>query len=183
MIEKVCQTPLVWNHVHGCLDIPLGLNNISGILPPFSTISGGWERSHRHGILEKRQGLGWVGTPISRVEIHNMYMYMYMYMYMCMYVCMYAYVRMYVCTYVRMYVCTYVRMYVCTYVRIYIRMYVRTYCTYVCTYVCRFVPMYVCTYVRMYVRTYVRTYVRMYICTCICMIPAIAPPTCQHTLE
>jgi hypothetical protein len=70
MIEKVCQTPLVWNHVHGCLDIPLGLNNISGILPPFSTISGGWERSHRHGILEKRQGLGWVGTPISRVEIH-----------------------------------------------------------------------------------------------------------------
>ena len=65
-----CQTPLVWNHVHGCLDIPLGLNNISGILPPFSTISGGWERSHRHGILEKRQGLGWVGTPISRVEIH-----------------------------------------------------------------------------------------------------------------
>ena len=70
MIEKVCQTPLVWNHVHGCLDIPLGLNNISGILPPFSTISGGWERSHRHGILEKRQGLGWVGNPISRVEIH-----------------------------------------------------------------------------------------------------------------
>ena len=129
MIEKVCQTPLVWNHVHGCLDIPLGLNNISGILPPFSTISGGWERSHRHGILEKRQGLGWVGTPISRVEIHNMYMYMYMCMYVCMYVCM----RMYVCTYVRMYVCAHVCMYVCTYLY-----------TYVCTYV-----LYVCLYIRM----------------------------------
>ena len=148
MIEKVCQTPLVWNHVHGCLDIPLGLNNISGILPPFSTISGGWERSHRHGILEKRQGLGWVGTPISRVEIHNMYMYMYMYM--CMYVCM----RMYVCTYVRMCACMYVRMYVsiyvCMYVRI-VRMFVHTY-----------VGLYLCTYVRMYVRTYIRTYVYMY---------------------
>jgi len=35
MIEKVCQTPLVWNLVHGCLDIPLGLNDIAGILPPF----------------------------------------------------------------------------------------------------------------------------------------------------